>query len=67
MSTTNMCTTINTAFLILACGTVATEPAIAQTYPTKPVRMIVAFGAGTQTDVLARVIGQKLTEAWGPG
>ena len=65
MSTTNMCTTINTAFLILACGTVATEPAIAQTYPTKPVRMIVAFGAGTQTDVLARVIGQKLTEAWG--
>lgn len=59
-----MSTTINSAFLILACSTVAAVPAIAQTYPTKPVRMIVAFGAGTQTDVLARVIGQKLTEAW---
>lgn len=61
----NMKTKINTAFIVLACGTVAIAPAIAQTYPTKPVRMIVPFGTGTQTDVLARVIGQKLTEAWG--
>ncbi len=60
-----MRTTTHTAFLMLAFSAAATGPAIAQTYPTKPVRMIVAFGAGTQTDVLARLIGQKLTEAWG--
>lgn len=36
-----------------------------QTYPTKPIRIIVPFGAGTQSDVLGRLIGQKLTEAWG--
>lgn len=62
-----MNTTIKTtvASLILACSTVAAGPAAAQSYPAKPIRMIVPFGAGTQTDVLARLIGQKLTEAWG--
>ena len=62
-----MGTTINTtlAFLILACSTVAAGPAAAQSYPAKPIRMIVPFGAGTQTDVLGRLVGQKLTEAWG--
>lgn len=43
-------------------------PAIAQsqgTFPTKPVRMIVAFTAGSETDFLARVVGQKLSEYWG--
>ncbi len=53
------------ASLIFACSTVAAGPAAAQSYPIKPIRMIVPFGAGTQTDVLARLIGQKLTEAWG--
>ncbi len=63
----DMGTTIKTSlqFLILACGTVALGLAAAQSYPTKPIRMIVPFGAGTQTDVLARLMGQKLTEAWG--
>ncbi len=39
--------------------------ATAQTYPTKPIRIIVPFGAGTQSDVLGRLIGQKLTETLG--
>jgi tripartite-type tricarboxylate transporter receptor subunit TctC len=34
-------------------------------YPTKPVRMIVAFTAGSETDYLARIVGQKLSELWG--
>jgi|KBSMisStaDraftv2_1062788.scaffolds.fasta_scaffold53702_2 tripartite-type tricarboxylate transporter receptor subunit TctC len=45
----------------------ATAHALAQAdkYPTKPVRMMLPFTAGTQTDVLARLIGQKLTESLG--
>ncbi len=34
-------------------------------YPSKPIRFVVPFGAGGTTDVLARAIGQRLTEAWG--
>jgi len=34
-------------------------------YPVKPIRIIVPFAAGGATDILARAIGQKLTEAFG--
>lgn len=37
----------------------------AQPFPAKPVRMIVAFTAGSETDYLARIVGQKLSEVWG--
>ncbi|MEO7726587.1 MAG: tripartite tricarboxylate transporter substrate binding protein, partial [Burkholderiales bacterium] len=37
----------------------------AQIYPAKPVRLIVPWPAGGTTDILGRVIGQKLNEAWG--
>ena len=37
----------------------------AQGYPNKPVKLIVPFTAGSATDILARTIGQKLTEMWG--
>ena len=37
----------------------------AQTYPTKPVRFVVGFPAGGATDVVARTISQKLSEALG--
>jgi len=43
-----------------ACGST-----IAQDYPTKPIRIVVGFSAGSTTDILARTVGQKMNEAWG--
>jgi tripartite-type tricarboxylate transporter receptor subunit TctC len=40
-------------------------PALAQKYPAKPIRMIVPYTPGGPTDILARAVGQSLTEAWG--
>src|ERR1043165_6837880 len=36
-----------------------------QAYPTKPVRMVIAFPPGGGTDIVGRIVAQKLSEAWG--
>jgi tripartite-type tricarboxylate transporter receptor subunit TctC len=49
------------AWLVLAGG----SHALALDYPTRPVRMVVGFPAGGPTDVLARLVGQRLSERLG--
>ncbi len=39
--------------------------ALAQQFPNKPVRIVVPYSAGSGSDIIARVLGPKLTEAWG--
>jgi len=40
-------------------------PPVAAQFPVKPIRIIVPFVAGGPSDLLARAVGQKLTESWG--
>ena len=51
-----------TLALLSSCAVIGT--AGAQAYPVKPVRIVVPFSPGGPNDILARIIGQKLTEAW---
>jgi len=38
----------------------------AEEFPTKPIKMIVPYAAGGGTDIVARIVAQKLQEKWGP-
>jgi tripartite-type tricarboxylate transporter receptor subunit TctC len=40
-------------------------PATAQDYPVRPIRIIVAYTPAGATDILARAVGQKMSESWG--
>ena len=52
------------AIAALMAVPVATQPASAQSYPSKTVRIIVPFGAGGAVDILSRAVGQKLSADW---
>ncbi|HWF95388.1 MAG TPA: tripartite tricarboxylate transporter substrate binding protein, partial [Xanthobacteraceae bacterium] len=50
---------------LLAASIAATAPAAAQTWPIRPVTMVVPFGAGGATDTMARVLAPRLSELLG--
>lgn len=53
------------AALFLGLGAWYSGPSLSQSYPDKPVRLVVPYAAGGSGDVVARSIGAKLTEYWG--
>jgi tripartite-type tricarboxylate transporter receptor subunit TctC len=53
---------------ILLVGALLVPSALAaqtDSYPSKPIRIVVAFTAGGTTDIIARLVGKKMTDAWG--
>ena len=52
-----------TAFAVLAA--LAASPALAQPYPSKPINLIVPFSAGGPTDVMARIVGERMSKELG--
>ena len=52
-------------WVLSLCVTGAGAALAADNYPVKPIRIVVAYTPAGATDILARVVGQKFTEAWG--
>ena len=53
------------ASVLVTFGVLSGTQAFAQAYPTKPVTIVVPYAAGGATDVIARMVGQKLSDKWG--
>lgn len=50
--------------ILFAFSASATDGVFAQTFPSKPIRIIVGAGSGGGVDTISRLVGQKLDEAW---
>jgi tripartite-type tricarboxylate transporter receptor subunit TctC len=56
---------IGTAAILTSSLLIATSPLQAQTYPAKPVRVVVPFPAGGIVDILTRIVTEKVASNWG--
>ena len=50
---------------VVALVALCAAPAHAQNYPTKPIHILVPYAPGGIVDIASRIVGAKLTEAWG--
>jgi cytochrome d ubiquinol oxidase subunit I len=53
-----------TGVALLPLGALAQSSSDAESYPSKPIRMLVGFSPGGGSDIIARILGQKMSEAW---
>jgi len=53
------------ALVVITYFSVAESPAQTANYPDKPIKMMVGFSAGGGTDVIARIVAQKMSEGLG--
>lgn len=53
------------AIFLLLCGALASAPAVADDWPSRPIQIVVPFGAAGAADIIARLIGDKLAVALG--
>lgn len=51
--------------LLAACALALSDPALAQNFPAKPVKLVVGYAAGGPTDVIARVLAQDMSSSLG--
>ena len=58
---------IRVSIVVAAVAALFTGAAYAQSYPGKPIRVVVPFPAGGNADVFARALSQKMAEAWSQG
>jgi tripartite-type tricarboxylate transporter receptor subunit TctC len=61
-----LCSSLGFAALLCIAGAAAQTPAVkpAASFPTKPIRIIIPYPPGGTSDILARLVGVKITEAW---
>ena len=57
--------TTSKRLIVIALALAGATLAHAQNYPTRPIRWIVPVPAGSTTDIVSRIVGQKIFEAWG--
>ncbi|MEO7762335.1 MAG: tripartite tricarboxylate transporter substrate-binding protein, partial [Casimicrobiaceae bacterium] len=56
---------LSSQFCLVCLSFLAASTLNAQTWPSKPIHVVVPFAPGGPADLLPRLIGPKLTEAWG--